>query len=140
MAADTLWIDTDRSICTLTWRTRVAVEGPAQPGRVVIGMEMVGQRLSFADLERRSAEVIELDSVELIDQETADVPNLQLPRPGEGKRPPLGGATPTISKAPNPSVSQAGAPPSDRVRLPRATCDASRSGRWPSLPRARGAC
>jgi hypothetical protein len=114
MAADTLWIDTDRSICTLTWRTRVAVEGPAQPGRVVIGMEMVGQRLTFADLERRSAEVIELDSVELIDQETADVPNLKLPRPGEGGRPPLGGATPTISKAPTPPASQVGAPPSDR--------------------------
>jgi hypothetical protein len=39
MTADTLWIDTDRGLCTLTWRGAVAVDGPDQPGRVVVGLE-----------------------------------------------------------------------------------------------------
>jgi hypothetical protein len=39
MTADTLWIDTDRSLCTMTWRGAVAVEGPEQPGRVVVGLD-----------------------------------------------------------------------------------------------------
>ncbi|MFT3772890.1 MAG: DUF2169 domain-containing protein [Minicystis sp.] len=39
MVADTLWIDTARGICTLTWRGRLAVEHPSEPGRVVIGLD-----------------------------------------------------------------------------------------------------
>ena len=121
MAADTLWIDTDRSLCTLTWRTRVAVEGPTQSGRVVIGMEMVGQRLTFADLERRNAEVIEIDSAELIDQETADVPALQAQRPAEPGRTARPGLPPPRPSA-GPPPSKPDAPPSDRepgARRPR---------------------
>jgi hypothetical protein len=47
MTADTLWIDTDRAICTLTWRGQVAVEDPDQEGRVVLVMEEAGQRLPW---------------------------------------------------------------------------------------------
>ena len=47
MTADTLWIDTDRAICTLTWRGQVAVEDPDQDGRVVLVMEEAGQRLPW---------------------------------------------------------------------------------------------
>ena len=39
MTADTLWIDTDRALCTMTWRGQVAVEGPDQPGRVLVAVE-----------------------------------------------------------------------------------------------------
>jgi hypothetical protein len=45
MTADTLWIDTDRGLCTVTWRGQVAVDGPEQAGRVVIAIEEAGQRL-----------------------------------------------------------------------------------------------
>lgn len=47
MTADTLWIDTDRGVCTVTWRGQVAVDGPDQPGRVVIAMEEPGHRLTW---------------------------------------------------------------------------------------------
>jgi len=36
---DTLWIDTNRALCTLTWRGRVALERPDAAGRVVITVE-----------------------------------------------------------------------------------------------------
>lgn len=36
LRADTLWIDTDRGLCTLTWRGRVRLEHPDEIGRVVI--------------------------------------------------------------------------------------------------------
>ena len=51
---DTMWIDTDRAICTLTWRAQVPIEHPAQPGRVLIASEH-GQRLAWADVERMAA-------------------------------------------------------------------------------------
>jgi hypothetical protein len=38
LRCDTLWIDTDRGICSLTWRAYVPIEVPHQPGRVVIGL------------------------------------------------------------------------------------------------------
>jgi hypothetical protein len=36
LTCDTLWIDTDRSLCTLVWRGRVALKHPGQAGRVVV--------------------------------------------------------------------------------------------------------
>ena len=51
MRADTLWIDTDRAICTLTFRGHVALESPRDPGRVLIAMEQGAQRLEIAEVE-----------------------------------------------------------------------------------------
>jgi hypothetical protein len=42
LKADTLWIDTDRSLCTLVWRGRISVDHPAQAGRIVISIEGAG--------------------------------------------------------------------------------------------------
>jgi hypothetical protein len=39
LVADSLWIDTNRSIATLTWRAQLRVESRDQAGRVVIGAE-----------------------------------------------------------------------------------------------------
>ncbi|MBK9261954.1 MAG: DUF2169 domain-containing protein [Polyangiaceae bacterium] len=36
MTADTLWIDTDRGIATLTWRGQIRLDNPDMPGRVTI--------------------------------------------------------------------------------------------------------
>jgi hypothetical protein len=36
MTAETLWIDTERGICTLTWRGTVSLNHPEEPGRVLI--------------------------------------------------------------------------------------------------------
>ncbi len=60
MSPDTLWIDTARAICTVTWRAQVPLSESDQTGRVVIGAEMPGQKLSWrvvsALLEAANAE------------------------------------------------------------------------------------
>lgn len=38
MTADTLWIDTDRSLCTLTWRSQIRLDHPDAQGRVIVSM------------------------------------------------------------------------------------------------------
>ena len=55
LICDTLWIDTDRGVCTLTWRAQVPLEHPMQQGRVLIAMAEPGQRLSWSDVERLAA-------------------------------------------------------------------------------------
>lgn len=43
LTADTLWIDTNRSLCTLTWRGQVPLDEPDQPGTVLVGAEEPGK-------------------------------------------------------------------------------------------------
>jgi hypothetical protein len=50
LVADTLWIDTDRAIVAVTWRGQVPLDRPDQPGRVVVALEGVGQRLTWASM------------------------------------------------------------------------------------------
>ena len=49
---DTLWIDSDRGVATLTWRAQVQLESPDDAGRVVVGSEGPGQGMSWALLKR----------------------------------------------------------------------------------------
>jgi hypothetical protein len=56
MRCDTLWIDTDRGLCTLTWRGHVPLEAPVQAGRVLIALEEHGQQLSWAEVARLGGE------------------------------------------------------------------------------------
>jgi hypothetical protein len=46
MTADTLWIDTNRGVCTVTWRGQVRLADRDEPGRVVIAVEHAGRPLS----------------------------------------------------------------------------------------------
>ncbi|KYF92837.1 hypothetical protein BE17_26570 [Sorangium cellulosum] len=39
MRCDTLWIDTARGRCALTWRAQIALEHPEEQGRVVVSLE-----------------------------------------------------------------------------------------------------
>lgn len=43
LRCDTLWIDTDRSLCTLTWRGQVPLAHPDEQGRVVFTLDATGQ-------------------------------------------------------------------------------------------------
>ena len=52
LKCDTLWIDTDRSICTLTWRGVLPLARADEPGRIAVVLEERSQRLSRADVER----------------------------------------------------------------------------------------
>ncbi len=55
LRCDTLWIDTDRALCTLTWRAQIPVKHPDEPGRVVISVDNPGQsgiRMPSSRLQR----------------------------------------------------------------------------------------
>ncbi|MBI4699884.1 MAG: DUF2169 domain-containing protein, partial [Deltaproteobacteria bacterium] len=43
MEADSVWIDTERAVWAITWRTQVVLEGRDQPGRVLVAIENVEQ-------------------------------------------------------------------------------------------------
>ena len=51
MHADTLWIDTDRALCTVTWRRQLPLDRPDEQGRLVIALEQPGQTLTWAEVE-----------------------------------------------------------------------------------------
>jgi hypothetical protein len=51
LKCDTLWIDTDRSIATLTWRGQAKSDGRGQPGRVIVAMEKAGKALAWPSVE-----------------------------------------------------------------------------------------
>jgi hypothetical protein len=55
MTCDTLWIDTDRSVCTLTWRGQLTLDGAGEEGRVVVAMEMLGRPLDWSAVEPHAA-------------------------------------------------------------------------------------
>jgi len=56
LACDTLWIDTDRGICTLVWRGQVSLSRPDEAGRIVVGLSNEGERLEYADFVARQAD------------------------------------------------------------------------------------
>ncbi len=47
LVADTLWIDTDRSICTMTWRGQIPLQERDPPGLIRIGLEEPGQPVQW---------------------------------------------------------------------------------------------
>ncbi|HSN96652.1 MAG TPA: DUF2169 domain-containing protein, partial [Candidatus Nanopelagicales bacterium] len=74
LACDTLWIDTDRGICSLVWRGQVTLDRPNAPGRVVISLDSPTSSrawMSPAALPDRTR-----DDAILIDSETTYEPNL----------------------------------------------------------------
>lgn len=50
MQADSLWIDTDRGIATLTWRARWPLTRRDEAGRVVVKLEAPGRAGSWGDI------------------------------------------------------------------------------------------
>jgi hypothetical protein len=52
LRCDTMWIDTDRQIATLTWRGQVPLADRDEAGRVLVAMEPPGRTLSFLDIDR----------------------------------------------------------------------------------------
>ncbi|MEP7124024.1 MAG: DUF2169 domain-containing protein [Byssovorax sp.] len=52
LRADLLWIDTDRAICTLTWRAQISLKDRHERGRVVIALEQPGQTLTWPEVQR----------------------------------------------------------------------------------------
>ncbi|UQA55271.1 DUF2169 domain-containing protein [Polyangium aurulentum] len=52
MVADGLWIDTDRSICTVTWRGKLPLVSRDERGRVLVAMAGARQKITWEDVTR----------------------------------------------------------------------------------------
>lgn len=55
LRADTLWIDTDEAVATITWRAQIPLERPDEMGRVLVGLETAAQEVTWPELERLAA-------------------------------------------------------------------------------------
>ncbi|MEO5731088.1 MAG: DUF2169 domain-containing protein, partial [Byssovorax sp.] len=51
MRADTLWIDTDRGRCTVTWRAHFSLAQHDEPGRICLAMTGARQQLTWDDVQ-----------------------------------------------------------------------------------------
>ncbi len=70
MRADTLWIETDRGICTVTWRGLVHLDHADAPGRILVALQEPGRALTWADVEARARRVdVDVTQDELTDDE-----------------------------------------------------------------------
>ncbi|MDI1449104.1 DUF2169 domain-containing protein [Polyangium sp. 6x1] len=56
LVADTLWIDTNRAIASLTFRAQIPLDGRDQPGRIFIGVEYPGEPVRFPEPTRTAPE------------------------------------------------------------------------------------
>ncbi len=54
LVADTLWIDTNRAACTVTFRGQLPLDGRDQPGTIFIGVEFPGESVRFPDAPGRA--------------------------------------------------------------------------------------
>ena len=59
LRCDTLWIDTDRALCTLTWRGQVPLEHPQERGRIVIALDQPAQSAARPGAQQTNQEVRE---------------------------------------------------------------------------------
>ncbi len=55
LRCDTLWIDTARLICTLTWRGHVSLERAAEDGCVYFALAQRGQTLTWNEIKPRAS-------------------------------------------------------------------------------------
>lgn len=98
---DTLWIDTDRSLCTLTWRSQLMLDRPDQPGRILLAMAQPGQRLTFEDIRAVAPSAIAMGA-SLSEEQTSVTVDVE-PEPESGRTTiaptPAGAALPFASAA-----------------------------------------
>ncbi|MDI3292023.1 DUF2169 domain-containing protein, partial [Polyangium sp. 15x6] len=111
MKCDTLWIDTDRAQCTLTWRGQIGLDRPHGLGRVVVAMEEPGQRLTWADVEHLL--VASGQASEQLPETPSEAPARPTPPPSKPHRPAtvpflrpdVAGDIPAKPPSPSPAVS-----------------------------------
>jgi len=64
--ADSLWIDTDRGIATLTWRALIPLAQKEGPGRVLVTLEPPGREFTWNDIIRLLANESSNDDDEVV--------------------------------------------------------------------------
>ncbi|HEY4119125.1 MAG TPA: DUF2169 domain-containing protein, partial [Byssovorax sp.] len=126
LLADTLMIDTDRGECTVTWRGRV--DDPPESGRLLVAMEVPGEPLTWADVERMgrgTGDFTDSATVDLPDMMTSSAPigaqeaTTAQPAPRRGVRLPARSDHDLAQAArPEVTVDTSSAPPPISARAP----------------------
>ncbi len=101
LTPDTLWIDTDRSRCTLTWRGQIEIEHPAAAGRVLVAMATPARRPSWSEVEaearrgqgRAALRSNPIDLAELLPDDEGETPLPVIPGDRKDARTPKLGET-----------------------------------------------
>jgi hypothetical protein len=78
LRADTLWIDTSRTIVTVTWRSRVDLTRPDEQGTVYVTMAETGERVSWSDVQKL-AHVASISDDQTSDGVSPDASKQELP-------------------------------------------------------------
>ncbi|MDI3288627.1 DUF2169 domain-containing protein, partial [Polyangium sp. 15x6] len=113
LVPDTLWIDTNRAIASLTFRAQIPLDGRDQPGRIFIGVEYPGEPVRFPERARAAPALDEDDDDLDLTQTTAD--SLK----GLGVNPLPFAASPALPFAPGAAAPQPPPPPSQAPPRPR---------------------
>lgn len=74
LRADTLWIDTSRAICTITWRGQLELGRLAQEEKVFLAMQTPEQPMTWLDVEKHAAENV---AQGIQEEFTADIPHIE---------------------------------------------------------------
>ena len=129
LAFDTLWFDTDRSICTAVWRGQVSLEHPAQPGRIVVSLSGPGARSSVRPTPPASHPPAGDEGTKM-DMESTYEPNLE-------EQEPVGAALPFVKgRSSSGLAAPAASPPRPGNAPPRPA--PSRPGPPPGSPWPQG--
>jgi len=127
MVCDTLWIDTDRAICTLTWRGVFSLKQPDQAGTVFVAAEERGSPIDWGDLEPRLGETLDMRGEE---QDSSEGDTMVL---GPDVRRAVQPALPFTKPAPSPSQPEIAPPPPAPAPPPPAPAPAPQPP--PMMPR-----
>lgn len=66
--ANTLWIDTARGICTLTFRVAIPLRAPEEQGAVLVLLAKAGREPTWADIPPRRLPMLTLDDMAAADE------------------------------------------------------------------------
>jgi len=66
--ADTLWIDTARGICTLTFRVAIPLRAPEEQGAVLVLLAQAGTEPTWADIPPRRFPMLTVDDLAVADE------------------------------------------------------------------------
>ena len=73
LRADTLWIDTSRAVCTITWRGQLELGRAAEEEKVFVAMQTPEQPMTWLDVEKLAAQNV---AHGIQDEFTADIPHI----------------------------------------------------------------
>lgn len=118
LVADSLWIDTDRAICSVTFRAKVDIEHPDQEGRILVALAKSDQPIAWSRIAPAPPPPSSQTSQPSQTSQSSPPPGLVAPL---GATPAPGRAAPSSASAAPPALSTPPAPPARVSSAPAPT-------------------